>query len=110
MLESIAKIFKLLSDPNRLKILYLLEDGSLSVSGIMERSLLSQPLVSFHLKVLREAGLIEPYREGTFVFNKLAHQEIIALIASFEPYISQKTEDATIPFMGNDCCPPWMKN
>lgn len=109
-MEAIAKIFKLLGDPNRLKILYALEKNPLSVSQIMECSSLSQPLVSFHLKVLREAGWVTPYREGTFVFNKLTHQEVIGLINSFEPYCDQETQTSTTPFTAARCCPPWMKS
>ena len=48
-----------LSEPNRLRIVELLRGGPRSVNEIVERLSLSQPLVSKHLRVLREAGLVQ---------------------------------------------------
>ena len=84
--EKISQIFKLLSDTNRVKILFSLESGSRTVSQIIETTGMSQPLVSFHLRVLREAGLIKTSRKSTFVFNELCDDELINLISKFEKY------------------------
>ena len=53
-----------LAEPSRRQILDLLRDGERSVNDLVERLPLSQPGVSKHLKVLREAGLVEVRREG----------------------------------------------
>ncbi len=51
--------FEVLAEPNRRRILDLLRRRELPVGELVERLSLSQPLVSKHLRVLREAGLVE---------------------------------------------------
>jgi len=63
-----------------------MEKEPLSVSKIIEITGLSQPLVSFHLKTLREAGLVKTHRKATFVFNELCDIELPNLIRQFEKY------------------------
>jgi DNA-binding transcriptional ArsR family regulator len=53
-----------LAEPSRRRILDLLRDGEHSVNDLVERLPLSQPGVSKHLKVLREAGLVDVRRDG----------------------------------------------
>lgn len=64
--KQIEKISKALGDSNRLKILQHIskKGGCGHCSQIQEESDLAQPSVSHHLKVLIEAGLIEPEKEG----------------------------------------------
>ena len=64
--KQIEKISKALGDSNRLKILQHIskQGGCGHCSQIQEESELAQPSVSHHLKVLIEAGLIEPEKEG----------------------------------------------
>ena len=64
--KQIEKISKALGDSNRLKILQHIskKGGCGHCSQIREESELAQPSVSHHLKVLIEAGLIEPEKEG----------------------------------------------
>jgi DNA-binding transcriptional ArsR family regulator len=59
--------FKALSDPTRRKILGLLGGGSKTVSELCEHFAITQPAVSRHLAVLREAGLVSAEREGQSV-------------------------------------------
>lgn len=59
-----AGLLKVIAEENRLKILCTLKNGELCVCDIWENLDLSQNLVSHHLKVLREAGLIESRKEG----------------------------------------------
>lgn len=66
-LETVAKIFKTLSDPNRLKILEALTLKCESVSTIVEITGMSQPLVSHHLRALRKSGLARTERHGTSI-------------------------------------------
>ena len=53
-----------LADPNRLRIVELLRDGPRPVNEIVERLRLSQPLVSKHLRILSEAGLVTARPNG----------------------------------------------
>ncbi len=57
-LETVAELFKTLSDPTRLRILNTLTLDCQSVSSIVEATQLSQPLVSHHLRLLRDRGLV----------------------------------------------------
>jgi DNA-binding transcriptional ArsR family regulator len=96
--EKVSQVFKLLSDTNRVKILFSLESGSRTVSQIIETTGMSQPLVSFHLRALREAGLIKTARKSTFVINELCDDELINLIRKFEKYGSGKKENTASKF------------
>ncbi|MCK8827235.1 metalloregulator ArsR/SmtB family transcription factor [Natroniella acetigena] len=75
--EVLAEFLKKTGEKNRLKILLSIEQGAKSVSEIIAETELSQPLVSFHLKVLREANIIESQREGTFVYYSLVNPDLI---------------------------------
>lgn len=63
-LEAAADLFKALSSPSRLGLLSLLADGPLTVGRLAALSGQSQPLVSQHLRTLREAGLVSSTRSG----------------------------------------------
>ena len=66
-----TKVFKALSDPTRQRILQLLEKGRLSVGEIVDHFPLSQPTISRHLAVLREASLVLDERHGQRVLYRL---------------------------------------
>jgi ArsR family transcriptional regulator len=65
-----ARLFKALGDPTRLEILRLVsaQPGPTCVCDIVERFDLSQPTISHHLKLLREAGLLSQSRIGIWSF------------------------------------------
>lgn len=63
-LEAVARLFRALATPARLKLMCLLEEGPSTVSGLVHGSGLSQPLVSQHLRTLRETGLVSLTRTG----------------------------------------------
>ena len=78
--KQIEKISKALGDSNRLKILQHIskKGGCGHCSQIQEESELAQPSVSHHLKVLIEAGLIEPEKEGrnhNYILNEKVLKE-----------------------------------
>ncbi|WP_137726135.1 ArsR/SmtB family transcription factor [Prescottella subtropica] len=69
-----ARMFKALGDPVRLQMLGIVaahESGEACVCDISGAFELSQPTVSHHLKVLREAGLVEHERRGTWVYYRI---------------------------------------
>jgi len=78
--EEIAAFCKVLSDKNRLIILTKLAEGQKSVSQIIDETKLSQPLVSHHLKELKNSLLIKTERNGPFVFCKLTEPSLIDFI------------------------------
>lgn len=77
--ERAAGVFKALGHPARVTIVNLLArataDG-VCVCDLTEPTGLSQPTVSHHLKLLREAGLIEGDRRGTWVYYHLVPQAL----------------------------------
>lgn len=75
----IADRLKALSDPNRLKILHLLEDGELNVSEILAAVGGSQANVSKHLARMRLAGLVAARREGPNVFYRVVDPTAFAI-------------------------------
>lgn len=72
-MKSFIKIMKALSDPNRVKILKILQHKSgLCVCELKSLLHIAQPTVSKHLKVLEEAGLVEYRKDGLWVNYSLA--------------------------------------
>lgn len=67
-MEELARLFKALSEPARLAIVLALSDDCRPVSDVVEATGLPQPLVSHHLRILRDAGLARPDRRGTFIY------------------------------------------
>jgi len=67
-IETIAEIFKTLSDTNRLRIIKALTLDCQSVSAIVEATEMSQPLVSHHLGMLRRSGLARTERRGAYTY------------------------------------------
>ncbi len=66
-IEEITKICKALSDPTRFKIFLLLNNRISCVNAIVNSLQVSQPAVSQHLKILREAGLVKIEKKGYWV-------------------------------------------
>lgn len=71
-LERHAALFHALSDPRRLRILDLLRSGEQCVCDLQAALDCGQSLLSFHLKNLREAGLVAMRREGRWSHYRLA--------------------------------------
>lgn len=72
-LERMAKTAKALADPNRIEMLRLIagQSGPVCACDIVEHFDLSQPTVSHHLKILREAGLLRGRRSGLWMFYEV---------------------------------------
>lgn len=79
-LNSEAKIFKALSDVNRLKIVQLLKEGELCACELTLTLSNSQSTVSHRLSVLKNAGLIKERKEGKWSYFRLSEGAIIELL------------------------------
>jgi DNA-binding transcriptional ArsR family regulator len=75
-----------LAEPHRRQILDLLRSGERSVGDLVGRLELSQPGVSKHLKVLREAGLVASRADGKRRLYALRSQPLAEVDAWLEPY------------------------
>jgi ArsR family transcriptional regulator len=98
--DELAEMLKVVSDPNRLRILCALFSGEKCVCEIGEGLAVSQPLASHHLGVLREAGLVETRKEGTWSYYSLDREAVRKLNRVFleilgEGRLSAKTEART---------------
>ncbi|HHB12480.1 MAG TPA: ArsR family transcriptional regulator [Chromatiales bacterium] len=90
--KALSEIFKLLAEPNRLRILYSLGLECRPVSDVVEATGLSQTNVSFHLRALREAGLVRPERRGPYVYYCLADPERLALLDAFRRWRATRSQ------------------
>jgi DNA-binding transcriptional ArsR family regulator len=78
--------FEALAEPNRRQILDLLRERELSVGALVERLGLSQPGVSKHLRVLREAGLVHSRTEAQRRIYAVSPGPLEEIDAWLEPY------------------------
>ena len=78
--DQLAARFKALADPTRVAIVNVLSAADeVCVCNLTETFELSQPTISHHLKILREAGLVESSRRGTWAYYRLVPEAIAAL-------------------------------
>jgi ubiquinone/menaquinone biosynthesis C-methylase UbiE/DNA-binding transcriptional ArsR family regulator len=87
-------------DPTRLRLLLLLRQAELTVSELIEIVGQSQPRVSRHLKLLGEAGLVERFKEGSWVFCRAADRgtgaELSRVIAGLAAPQAQEADKARL--------------
>jgi len=78
--NELAARFKALADPTRVAIINSLSAADeVCVCSLTDTFDLSQPTISHHLKILREAGLVESSRRGTWAYYRLVPEAIAAL-------------------------------
>ncbi|MGH2840385.1 MAG: ArsR/SmtB family transcription factor [Solirubrobacteraceae bacterium] len=91
--ELLAKYFRGLGDPTRLRILRLLDEaGELSVSQIVSRLELPQATVSTHLGCLRWCGFVTTRRHDRYVIYELADPRVSELIEVGESLLADNAE------------------
>jgi DNA-binding transcriptional ArsR family regulator len=81
-----ASTFEILAEPTRRQILDLLREREWSVGELVDRLTLSQPGVSKHLRVLREAGLVEVRTDAQRRWYGLRSEPLTEIDAWLEPY------------------------
>jgi DNA-binding transcriptional ArsR family regulator len=91
--DLIAKYFKVLSDPTRVRVLELLhEHGELSVGELVERLGGSQPKVSNHLACLRWCGFVERERRHPNVFYRVADERVLEVLGFGRALLADNAE------------------
>jgi DNA-binding transcriptional ArsR family regulator len=83
-MEALAEYFKVFSEPNRLVVLEALRGGPLNVTAVVDKTGLSQALVSKHLKLLTIAGVAQRRPEGSLVFYEVSDKAVFKLIGQAE--------------------------
>ena len=87
----LAQVFKALGDPVRLRLVSLIgahQGGEVCVCDLTDAFNLTQPTISHHLKVLREAGIITSERRGTWVYYRLVPAALERMAALLMPPVS----------------------
>jgi ArsR family transcriptional regulator, arsenate/arsenite/antimonite-responsive transcriptional repressor len=87
-LDQAAHLFHALSDPTRLAVMDMLRDGERCVCELQDQLGAAQSRLSFHLRVLKDAGLVTDRREGRWSYYSIvpdAVAEVHATAVSLEP-------------------------
>ena len=91
--DLVAKYFRGLGDPTRVRILELLRDeGELSVGELVARLEEPQPKVSNHLACLRWCGFIEARREHRTVYNRIADKRVVKMLDLADALLADNAE------------------
>ncbi|QUH06347.1 winged helix-turn-helix transcriptional regulator [Saccharopolyspora erythraea] len=88
MRAELARVFKAIGDPVRLRLLSLIAShggGEACVCDLTGAFDLSGPTISHHLKVLREAGVIEGERRGTWIYYRVRAETLRAVSVVLAP-------------------------
>ena len=92
-LRQLRGVYRALGDASRLRVIGVLaSEGQMTVSGLSQRIGLSQPLISWHLRILRLAGLIETRRSGREVLCTLRRDAFEELHAAESELLAGATE------------------
>ena len=100
--ERAVALFHALSDETRLAILELLRDGERCVCELTDALDVAQSRLSFHLRVLRDAGLVSDRRDGRWIYytaERSVFTEAESLLAEFRPRGRR-----ALPQRGSVCC------
>ena len=90
--EQLARAFKALGDPSRVKLLSLIaaaEGGEACVCDLLASVGLSQPTVSHHLKILVDAGLLGREQRGKWAYYRVDHEALARIGDSLRPVLSR---------------------
>ena len=82
--EFLQQFLKILADSNRLRIVYFIGKERKSVSEIIQSLELPQTLVSHHLRVLKEGHVLEPEREGAFIYYSLTKPQLLGSLKELQ--------------------------
>ncbi|MFQ5409157.1 MAG: ArsR/SmtB family transcription factor [Anaerolineales bacterium] len=90
-----AEICQALSEPKRILLLYELADRPSNVGELVDRLGFSQPMISRHLKVLRERGMVRAERDGLNINYSLADERVIAALDLLRGVLATRLEKRT---------------
>jgi DNA-binding transcriptional ArsR family regulator len=88
----LSELFRLLGEPNRLRIVISCLDGLLSVGEISARLTLNQSLVSHHLRLLRAARLLKAGRRGKQVFYSIPDCHVREMLTNMIEHLIEPHE------------------
>jgi ArsR family transcriptional regulator len=94
-------IFKALADETRLKIVEMLSCGEMCACNILESFNITQPTLSYHMKILTECGLINSVRDGAWM-NYSLNSAKIEQIKGFLQCITNENDECICKKIGGD--------
>lgn len=80
LLEAVTQTFKALSDPTRVRILHLLNEGECAVNDIAYELALGQSTVSHQLRLLKQQHLVKARREGTKMYYSIDDDHVTTIL------------------------------
>lgn len=102
--DVLAPLLKVLAEPNRLRILCSMGLECRPVSDIVNATGLTQTNVSFHLRALREAGLVKGERSGPYVYYCLHDTELLEILCELNAWRQRHTQQiASVEDDGSGC-------
>lgn len=87
--DCLADVFRLLGEPNRLRILCALGNDCKSVSEIMSETGIEQSNTSFHLRFLRNASLVHAEPRGRNMYYRVHDTELLVLLADLSRWVNR---------------------
>ncbi|HEY9889499.1 MAG TPA: metalloregulator ArsR/SmtB family transcription factor [Candidatus Obscuribacterales bacterium] len=96
----VVAIFKALSEPLRVDVIELLKEQEMCVCDLCDRLNVAQSKLSFHLKTLKQAGLVRSRQEGRWIYYRLN----LAKLVELEEYLSEFRRHS--PRLPARVCPP----
>jgi ArsR family transcriptional regulator, lead/cadmium/zinc/bismuth-responsive transcriptional repressor len=90
----LAEMFRLMSDPTRLKIILACLDAAAAVGEMAERLGISASLVSHHLRLLRAARLLQADRRGRQVFYAVQDEHIRSMLSDMVDHVAEVDAEA----------------
>jgi len=85
-----AELCKVFSNPTRLEILNLLRDKEMSVTGLIEKTKLSQANISQHLSIMKSKGIVISDRKGKNIYYRLTNPKIIKAFDIIREVLSER--------------------
>ena len=99
-MKTFVKVMKALSDPNRVKIIKMLQHKTMCVCEMQEALQISQPAVSKHLKLLEDAGLVCFQKDGLWVNYQLTDggnsPYVASLLGNLRHWLKEEPEIADL--------------
>jgi len=100
--KEFVRIFKAMADETRIEILEMLSDGELCACKILESFHITQPTLSYHMRILTDCGLVEGKRDGAWTRYSLKKENFVALADLFNDF-SKAIQQDNEPVCDGEC-------
>lgn len=102
LFEGYVPIFKALADETRLKIVGMLSCGEMCACNILESFQITQPTLSYHMKILTECGLVRSRKDGPWI-RYCINADMVSSIKGYWDQITTKQEECICVYSKEEC-------